>query len=72
MGFSSLTKNEATTTRKPGERADRQVDAAQQQRDGLPERDKAQARSGKQDIVDVEGRQKAVVLAEDVELRAER
>ena len=51
----SLTKNEAITTRKPGERSDGEVDAAGQQGDVLPERDEAQRGRRRQQVGDVEG-----------------
>ena len=66
VDLSSFMKNEATTTRKPDERADRQVDGPQQQRDGLPKRNKSQGGSQQQDIVDIECRQEIGVLAEDI------
>ena len=62
----SLTKNEAITTRKPGEGSDGQVDAAGQQGDVLPEGDEPQRRRRRQQVGDVEGRQVPVVLRDDV------
>ena len=51
-GFVVVDEERRHHDQKSGERADRKVDGAEQQRDGLPERNESQGGGQRQDIVD--------------------